>query len=111
MRATRFYSDKQEKEVARQLNGKQQINSGATPFYKGDVITENLLVECKTLASEQKSFTIKKEWLDTIKREALIEAKIPVLAFDFGTKEKYYILTERGMKTLIGFLEELENDN
>lgn len=110
MRATRYYSNKQEKDVANELNGKQQVNSGATPFYKGDVRTDDLLIECKTCTSEQKSFTIKKEWLDTIKKEALVDAKIPVLAFNFGTKENYYVLNERGMKVLIGFLEELAYD-
>lgn len=32
-RPTRYYSKSQEKRVARQLDGKRQPNSGATPFY------------------------------------------------------------------------------
>ena len=32
MRPTRFFSDKQEKKVAKSLGGKQTANSGATDF-------------------------------------------------------------------------------
>ena len=35
---TRFYSNKQEKKVAKTLGGKKVANSGATAFHKGDVI-------------------------------------------------------------------------
>lgn len=34
--ATRYFSDKQEKEVAKMLEGHQTPNSGATGFVKGD---------------------------------------------------------------------------
>ena len=32
MKPTRYYSKQQEKKVAKQLGGKRQANSGATPF-------------------------------------------------------------------------------
>ena len=61
---TRYYSDKQEKQVASRLRGKQTANSGATKFSKGDVLLEDFLVECKTKTKDSESFTIHKEWID-----------------------------------------------
>ena len=61
---TRFYSNCQEKAVAKAVGGKQQSNSGATPFQKGDITTDKWLIEAKTKTSESKSFSIKKEWLE-----------------------------------------------
>ena len=55
---TRFYSNRQEKAVAKALGGKQTANSGATPFVKGDVRAQDWLIECKTATSEKKSFAI-----------------------------------------------------
>ena len=46
--ATRDYSSKQEKAVANYLDAKLTPNSGATPFKKGDMITEDSIIECKT---------------------------------------------------------------
>lgn len=34
MRPTRFYSNKQEKQVAKAVGGRKTANSGATPFVK-----------------------------------------------------------------------------
>lgn len=93
IRPTRYYSSKQEKKVAKEVNGTTQINSGATPFYKGDVISANFLIECKTCTKEQKSFTIKKEWLETISKEAFAAHREPILAFNFGDNNNFYILS------------------
>lgn len=38
---TRKYSNLQERRIAKKLQGKKQLNSGATMFAKGDVITDN----------------------------------------------------------------------
>jgi hypothetical protein len=43
IRPTRFYSNKQEKKIAKQVSGKQVANSGATAFNKGDVTTDEWL--------------------------------------------------------------------
>lgn len=106
MRPTRFYSDKQEKKVAKAINGRQTANSGATAFSKGDVKTENWLVECKTCTTKKKSFSIKQEWLDKNQEEAFAMGRqYSALAFDFGTGNNYYIVDE---KTFIKMKEALE---
>ena len=61
---TRKFSSKQEQYIAELLDGKQQSNSGATAYNKGDVITDDWLIECKTTTKPKSSFSIKKEWID-----------------------------------------------
>lgn len=106
---TRYYSSKQEKRVAKVVNGKQVSNSGATKFDKGDVKNDNWLIECKTCTSAKTSMTIKKEWLEKNKEEAFAMRKsYSALAFDFGQKENYFIIDERTFKTLVQALEKEE---
>ncbi len=101
MRHTRYYSNKQEKSIADKFEGKPQINSGAFTFYKGDVKTDYFLFEAKTTTTSKESFSIKKEWLEKINKEAFPLKKIPVLAFRFEPDGKdYYIVDENTMKKL-----------
>lgn len=109
---TRRYSSKQEKNIAKSLGGKKQANSGATPFFKGDVKTELFLIEAKTQIEEKKQITIKKDWLDKNKEEAFAMGKqFSALAFNFGgynNRNNYYIIDESTMKILVSLMEEKE---
>lgn len=101
---TRSFSSKQEKTVAKDLNGKQTKNSGATQFQKGDILLENFLVECKTKTSDCDSISIKKEWLEKIVKESLFMGKDnAALVFDFGpnSERKYVIIDEDTFKQLL----------
>lgn len=102
VKPTRFYSNRQEKAVAKTLNGQQVANSGATAFSKGDVTTDDWLIECKTAMSEKKSFSIKKDWLEKNKEEAFAMGKeYNALVFDFGdTGTRYYVIDEQTFKEL-----------
>ena len=102
MHPTRWYSDKQEKAVAKALNGKQTANSGATPFVKGDVIADEWLIECKTATAEKRAFSIKKEWLEKNKEEMFATGKSHnALCFDFGDNgTRYYVIDEKTFKQL-----------
>ena len=95
--ATRYFSDRQEKHIAKKLNGKQTPNSGATAFVKGDVNLDDWLIECKTKVSESQSMSIKKEWLTKNAEEAFSMGKQhSALVFDFGEEhypQNYVILT------------------
>lgn len=104
---TRFYSNKQEKQVAKAIGGKQTSNSGATAFQKGDVFTDDWLIECKTSTSEKKSFSIQKEWLEKNKEEAFsMNRQYSALVFNYGPDEKnYYILDEHTFKIFLELLE------
>ena len=104
---TRFYSKKQENAVAKQVGGKRVANSGATSFRKGDVTTDNFLIECKTCEKEKASFSIKREWLIKNREEAFAMGKsYSALAFDYGDAKRYYIIDEKLFKQLVNFLTE-----
>lgn len=107
MRPTRFYSSRQEKHIAKVTDGKQIANSGATPFSKGDVRTEQFLIEAKTCVSEKQSFSIKKEWLEKNEEERFAMGKdYSALAFNFGDDVNYYIISEKLFVKLINLLKE-----
>lgn len=107
MRPTRFYSDRQEKKVAKAVKGRQTANSGATKFSKGDVVTDNFLIECKTCTKEQKSFTIQREWFDKNDEEAFAMHKdYSAVAFDFGDGVNRYIISESLFQQLQQYLQE-----
>ncbi len=104
---TRFYSNKQEKRVAKAVGGKQTANSGATAFSKGDVRTDQWLIECKTCVTEKSSFSIKREWLIKNREEAFAMCKsYSALTFDYGDGKQYYVIDEKLFKQLVKYLEE-----
>ena len=86
---SRYYSNKQEKKVAKDFNGVQTKNSGATKFGgKGDVLLPGLMsIECKTKTSKSGSISIKREWLDKIKKEWCEKNNIKLIYYSH--EEKY----------------------
>lgn len=108
-KSTRYVSDKHEKRTAKKLSATTQTSSGSSDFLKGDVVSNKCLIECKTAMTEKKSFSIKKEWLDKIDEQCFsMGKKYPILAFDFGTGDNYYILNELVMKKFVEFLDNQE---
>ena len=110
--ATRYFSDKQEKEVAKMLGGHQTPNSGATGFVKGDVILDNLmLIECKTKTKEGNSFSINRDWIEKNELERK-EMQLPYscLAIKFNPddnyNENYFVINSKLMKMLVEHLRE-----
>ena len=109
MKSTRYYSNRQEKKVAKAVCGKRTANSGATPFQKGDVTTTDWLIECKTKTKDCNSFTIKEEWLLKNEEEAFAMGKNnSALCFDFGpsANKRYYVISERLFQTLQTYMQE-----
>ena len=108
MKSTRYYSNRQEKQIAKSLGGKQVANSGATAFHKGDAKTEQFLIEAKTVTKHKDSFAIKLAWLLKNKEEAFAMNKpYNALAFQFGPDEpNYYIIDEKLFKILLNYLKE-----
>lgn len=74
----RTRSQKQERSLAANLGGRTVPASGAFWSRKGDVRTDDLLVEAKT--TEAASFSIKRATWEKIRKEALLDGRIPVLA-------------------------------
>ena len=105
---TRYYSKQQEKKIAKAVGGKRQANSGATAFQKGDVITDQFLIEAKTKTTDCKSFTIKEDWLLKNEEEAFAMGRESALCFDFGpsANKRYYIISERLFDLLQQYMRE-----
>lgn len=102
--STRYYSNIHEESVSKALGGHRVSNSGAGHFNKGDVnIGDLMLVECKTSVSEKESFSIKKEWVDTL-REECKATRIPfgALSIRFSPEgENLYVINESLMEYLV----------
>lgn len=96
-KSTKFYSERQEKAIAKAIKGKVTAASGATKFNKGDVVTDDWLIEAKTSTTVKKSFTIKKQWLEKMREEQFACNKdYSALCFDFGdNKERFYVVDEQ----------------
>ena len=100
-KSTRYLSDIQERKIAEELRGKVVVNSGATPFRKGDVSLESVLIDGKTVAASQKSVSIKREWLRKIAGEAFIMRKpLSAIAIDFGDSDRYYVVSEGDFRSM-----------
>ena len=108
--ATRTFSDVHEKSICKALNGRQNSNSGAGHFAKGDVVVPeaSLLIEAKCSMSEKKSVSIKKEWIDKNKQEKFAQRlSNSALCFTFAPdSENYYVIDEKLMKFLVEKLAE-----
>ena len=108
---TRFYSNRQEKAVAKAVKGKQQANSGASTWQKGDVQNKRFLIECKTTIHPKKSFSIKQDWLEKIEEEARgmrKEGYALCFEFDRADNKRYYVIPERLFQLLDYFMEKEE---
>lgn len=103
--ATRYFSDLQEKWVAKALDGKVTPNSGASHFATGDVIIPNtMVIECKTTTKETKSITIKREWLEQVEHERLnlmLPHSALAISLDHSGENNMYLINEKLMKILL----------
>lgn len=100
---TRYFSSRQEKQIAKNLGGKVQPNSGAADFVAGDVKLDFMLVDAKTVVTPKKSVSIREEWFNKIRQEAFAMGKdMSCIAFNFGPdKPNYYAVNERDFKQLL----------
>lgn len=109
--ATRDYSDKQEKHIAKVTGGKVQSNSGGTKFGGGDVHTDKFFIEAKTPTKSQTSFTIKKDWITKMREQAYEQGKEEyVLAFRFDPNKDndLYVLSQRQFLEYLKYKEDLK---
>lgn len=109
---TRFYSKKQEMQIAKAIDGKRTANSGATPFSKGDIKTADFLIEAKTKTSPSNSMTVQLDWIKKNEEEAFaMNKQYSAVVIDFGRGTNYYIINEHLFKKLLNFIKEEENDD
>ena len=92
---TRYFSKRQESQIAMANNGRRTLNSGATLFQKGDVVSDYFLIEAKTKTKPSDSISIKKEWFEKNRQESLrMGKKYSTIAFDFGDGDTKYIIDQ-----------------
>lgn len=106
-KSTRFFSKRQEQQIAKALKGRIQPNSGAANFTAGDVKTAHCLIDAKTVMSSKKSVSVQKAWLQKIKDEAFAMNKdFGVVAINFGPNEpNFFILDEKQFKDYLRLYE------
>jgi hypothetical protein len=106
--STRYFSDAHEKSICRALGGKQNSNSGAGNFNKGDVVVSeaSLLIEAKCCMSPKNSVSIKREWIEKNRQEAFMSRKDNhVVCVNFEPDgNNYYLIDEKLMKFLVSSL-------
>lgn len=83
-------SDRQERRSAAAHGGRTTARSGAGWVDKGDVSTEDEVIECK--ATGKASISLKAAWLEKVFGEAVRKLKRPVLEFSLNDRD-YVVLT------------------
>ena len=107
-----------EQQVADALNSVPSIRdarrsraSGALWFEKGDVIDQILHPECKERTAE-KSFSIKREWLEKAQKECQYSNKTMCLPFRFkGDDQIYTVVRNQDLMELITLMKSYVEDN
>lgn len=82
---------KHEKRLAKAIGGQRNVASGAFWFRKGDVRSQDLLIEHKWTG--KKSFTLKSDVLEKITTEAILDGRTPVLGVSLNDVN-YVLLDE-----------------
>lgn len=73
-------SKNQEKRLAKELGGNRVPASGSFWNMKGDVRTDDFLVEAKI--TERGSYGVRRDIWEKIRREAILDGRTPVLALE-----------------------------
>ena len=91
-------SQKQEKSVAKDLNARTVVASGALWGSKGDVRHDNLLVECKT--TDKSFYSLTMQVWEKIEKEAIRDGlRIPVMCIDLnGGKYRYAVFRDKDFR-------------
>jgi hypothetical protein len=111
---SRGKGDRAEKNVQRVRNQKAHLRrgSGAVAHAKGDLIDDQILHESKSGYTHintkgKASFSLKRDWLLKIEREALAEGRLPLLEFHYDSAPDDEIWCSLRASTLFDVLAEL----
>ena len=101
-RPTRFYSKRQEEQIAKSLGGSRQPNSGATSIAKGDVLVDDWVIEAKTKVTPSETIVFHEDWLKSVEEERKDMLKsYAAVCFSFGNGVNYYAMDEKTFKFLL----------
>lgn len=96
-------SKKHEARLAKKFGGQRNAGSGSFWSRKGDVRSQELLIEHKWTGKA--SFTVKAAVLEKIVNEAILESRMPVLGVSLNSNN-YVLLTEDDFEELRQSLQE-----
>lgn len=111
-----------EQYVADQLNAvpytqeaRRQVRSGGIWFLPGDVQDSVLIPECKEreeyTAKGEKTFSIKKEWIDKVYEEAKVADRFPAVVFRFKNDDQaFYIQDFETLRDMVHQIKVLKAD-
>lgn len=94
MRTVKKRSQLQEKAVAKDLNAKTVVASGALWGAKGDVRNDKFLIECKTTAKDYYPIT-SKVWHKIEEEACRDRLRTPLLVVDLRDSERYVIFNPK----------------
>ena len=84
---------KKEKKDAESFGGKRTPRSGGLWFAKGDVRSNEYLIENKTTAKE--SFSVSVPLWEKIEKEALLSHRLPLLSLEMGNDKLELIILSK----------------
>lgn len=100
----------QEKRAAADYGGRIRPGSGNQWHSKGDVSSEDYLIECKT--TTKASYSLRTDIMGKIMDEALLESKVPLLEIEFSENGLTCIIMDKhDFLELKWRLEELQGNN
>ena len=86
------YHEKQEKKIAEEIGGRVQPGSGSRWGYRRDVVSSACQVEAKW--TDKLSFNlVLRDW-EFLRKQALLQDRIPVYVVEFRTKEQSVVVVE-----------------
>ena len=90
--STRDVSSKQENLVAMLVGGTVTPNSSAGHTKKGEILLDDFgVIECKTKMKPCTSFSIKQEWINTVRKECFEMSRDTwAIVFNFGQLGQEY---------------------
>lgn len=95
-------SDAQERRTASTYGGTLNAMSGAGWMRKGDVRTDQFLIENKTkMDPNAKSYSVQATLLRDMTKRARLEGRVPLLQFDLGG-HRYVVLCEDDFLDMLG---------
>jgi len=100
-----------EKKLAKKIDGRVQVASGALPGLPNDVYNENFLFEHKY--TDGKSYTLKRQDWESLEKHSKYEGKTPVFVVEFrteGGKELAIIRMEEFLDYQRLLIKELDED-
>lgn len=82
----------QEKKAAANYGGKTTPGSGNQWYKKGDVHTDEMIIECKTTAKA--SYSLKSDDLRKLHTQAILENKMPVFEIHFIDRDMTVVVLD-----------------